>query len=439
MLTRLALVGTLLLSFAASFGGETRYILRYTDQEPFAQFLSRYGLVQVARVSGRPIYSLRDPQGRNPDALIAQVDGENDEDVSMERDQILIHPIRSFTTRQTSQQGIVQTAVNQSSLLTFFGTQVPLGFINQSSVRQVRANTSWSPHGTGAGVVAVVDTGVDLNHPFLAGRLVPGTDMLNAGNGSEFTGLSQEILALINPTTTPLLGRRVRFTSNAIASAWEPSLADSPTLGTLPAALGHGTMVAGAIRMVAPGARIMPIRAFTQSGVGRLFDVIRSIHFAEDRGARIVNLSLNTYTHSPELERTVNEVSDRGIVLVASAGNDARLGTPSYPASYPRVTGVASVGPTNVRSLFSNGGSGVAWASAPGEAIYLPYPGNRWAGGWGTSFAAPMVSGLASKLLARKANLTFSDLQSALSRSQPTSDPNLGLGILDVFQSVAGF
>lgn len=197
-------------------------------------------------------------------------------------------------------------------------------------------------------------------------------------------------------------------------------------------------MVAGAIRLVAPGARILPVRAFGQNGTGRLFDIIRGMHLSEQRGARVINMSLNTYTYSRELERSSDELSDRGVILVASTGNDGYTQIPSYPAAFQKVTGVASLNPNAARSTFSNAGELVTWVSAPGEALLLPFPGNRWAGGWGTSFSAPLVSGLASKMLLFKPSATYSDLQSALGKSQPLGDPNLGLGRLDVFSSMAG-
>jgi subtilisin family serine protease len=197
-------------------------------------------------------------------------------------------------------------------------------------------------------------------------------------------------------------------------------------------------MVAGAVKLVAPGARILPIRAFAQNGTGRLFNVIRAIHEAEIRGAKVVNLSLNTYTYSPELEKTVSEVSDRGIILVASTGNDGLLNPPSYPASLPKVTGVASINRNWTRSAFSNYGESLTWVSAPGEALLLPFPGKQYAGGWGTSFAAPMVSGLAAKLLQRNPSATYSDLQGALNYSTPLAGPGLGLGSVNIYRSIEG-
>lgn len=273
----------------------------------------------------------------------------------------------------------------------------------------------------------------------VVGGTVSGIDYLTAGGtGSELTGLTNDVLALINPTTTPLLRTQPTWLSNRTAPVFPPSVANDPRFKQIPIGLGHGTMVAGAVRLVAPNARILPIRAFSQNGTGRLFDVIRGMHAAELRGAKVVNLSLNTYTYSRELERSSEELSDRGVMLVASTGNDGLTNVPSYPAAINKVTGVASVSRDSLRSLFSNAGTSLTTVSAPGEALMLPFPGARWAGGWGTSFSAPLVSGMASKMLVSKPGSTYSDLQSALGRSTSNLNSDLGFGVLNVFDSIAG-
>lgn len=427
------------LAISGSASANVRYILRYTESEPLPVFLNRYGLRLQSAIPQRPIYSVIDPQARNPQALIQRISDDTDDDVSIERDQLLRLPILSFPSRQTSSLNTLNGVISRSGTINFFGVNAPSGAALQYAIPATTSNSSWSAHGLGAGTVAVIDTGVDIQHPFFAGRLVPGFDLLtDRGSGSELTGLTREVMALINPTTTPLLRTRITFLSNGTAPLFPPGYSSDPNYGKIPLGLGHGTMVAGAIRLVAPNAKIMPIRAFNQSGVGRLYDVIRGMHLAELSGARIVNLSLNTYTYSPELETSAQELSDRGVILVASTGNDGLTNPPSYPAALPKVTGVASVGPTGLRSSFSNAGNSLTWVAAPGEALLLPFPGNRWAGGWGTSFSAPLVSGLAAKVLQAKPNATYSDLQSALGRSRATGDQNLGLGLLDVFQSVDG-
>lgn len=432
----LVVAGAVLFSLA---GAQTRFILRYTESEPLGQFLARYSLELEDSVPQRPIHAVIDRTGRDPNQVIQQISDDTDDDVSIEQDQFLSLPILSFPSNQT--QGL-----RDAERLKFFerttlllGMRVPRAFPAQIAVGQTQMMPTWTQFGGGNATVAVIDTGVDPTHTIFGRNLLAGIDYLTpGGNGSELVGLPGDIRALINPTTTPLLFREFRHTSKGHAPAWEARVSTSSLYGQIPVGLGHGTMVAGAIRLVAPHARILPIRAFAQDGSGRLYHVIRGIHEAEIRGAHIVNLSLNTLTPSPEFERTSDEVSSRGVILVASTGNNGLQGVESFPAAYPKVIGVAAVNSVNVRSQFSNVGPNLAMVAAPGEAVFLPFPGQRWSLGWGTSFSAPMVSGLAAQLRARKSNLTYSDVQSALSRSTPNADPNLGQGTLNVFASVAG-
>lgn len=434
--TVLVVAGAVLFSLA---GAQTRFILRYTESEPLGQFLARYSLDLEDSVPQRPIHSVIDRTGRDPNQIIQQISDDTDDDVSIEQDQFLSLPILSFPDNQTSGRREAERLRLLERVTLLLGLRVPRAFPAQVAVGQTQLLPTWQQFGGGNATVAVIDTGVDPSHTIFGRDLLAGIDYLTpGGNGSELVGLPGEIRALINPTTTPLLFREFRHTSKGHAPAWEARVSSSSLYGQIPAGLGHGTMVAGAIRLVAPHARILPIRAFAQDGSGRLYHVIRGIHEAEIRGAHIVNLSLNTLTPSPEFERTSDEVSSRGVILVASAGNNGLSGADSFPAAYPKVTGVASVNSLNQRSPFTNAGSNVAWVAAPGEAVFLPFPGQRWSLGWGTSFSAPMVSGLAAQMRSRKPDLTYSDLQGALSRSTPNANPDLGLGTLNVFASVAG-
>lgn len=417
---------------------QSRYVLRYTESEPLKSFLSRYSLRLEGAIPNRPIYSVVDPLGRPAKALIGLISDDTDDDVSIERDQLVRLPIHSLARPQTQNFNLMQRLLGWDRYSNFFGRALPVGYTTQTAVNYIQANSSWVSHGIGTGLIAVVDTGVDFTHPALANHVALGFDYINAnGNGSELTGLPNDIAALINPTTTPLLLRPVSHLSNATAVGFERQVRLNAAFNRIPIGLGHGTMVAGAIRLVAPGARILPIRAFDQAGNGRLFNVLRAIHAAEDRGAKVVNLSLNVTTYSPELDRTCDEVSSRGLILVASAGNNGLINSETYPAALNKVTAVASISYNGLRSSFSNAGNYVT-VSAPGEGMMLPFPGNRWAAGWGTSFSAPLVSGLAAKILQYKPDATYSDLQSILGKSSPLPDPNLGFGGLNIWSSMNG-
>ena len=104
----------------------------------------------------------------------------------------------------------------------------------------------------------------------------------------------------------------------------------------LPAAFGHGTMVAGIVHLVAPTARIMPLKAFTADGTSRTFDIVRAIYYAVDHGARVINMSFSAAMPSPEIARAINYATDRGVICVASAGNLGRE-VVVYPGGFRNV------------------------------------------------------------------------------------------------------
>ena len=105
-------------------------------------------------------------------------------------------------------------------------------------------------------------------------------------------------------------------------------------------------------------------------------------------------MSFSRATPSPELKRALDYAARRGLILVASAGNDGQS-LAKYPAAYSNVMSVASTADDDTRSTFSNYGSTV-WVAAPGEAVLTTYPWGSFAAAWGTSFSTPLVAGAAA-------------------------------------------
>jgi thermitase len=201
--------------------------------------------------------------------------------------------------------------------------------------------------------------------------------------------------------------------------------------GKLGAAFGHGTMVASLVRLTAPNARIMPLKAFLADGSSNTFDLLRAIYFATDRGPRVINMSFNMKESSPEMVRAVQYASARRVVLVASAGNDGNE-IMVYPAGLPQVMGIAATDSEDNRAGFTNYGPVLVTLSAPGDGVIVAYPGNNYASAWGTSFSTPLVSGAAALLLERNSNLTPAQVENQLkSRAKPL-EPGLGAGRLFV-------
>jgi len=142
---------------------------------------------------------------------------------------------------------------------------------------------------------------------------------------------------------------------------------------------------------------ILPLKAFRADGSGYSSDVLRAIYVAVREKAKVINMSFSFSTRSAELERTVKHATDRGIIAIASAGNDGQR-VDVYPASLSSVIGVASSTDWDTVSDFSNYGPSVAWIAAPGEAIVSTYPFGTYAAAWGTSFSAPFAAGTAALL-----------------------------------------
>ena len=178
----------------------------------------------------------------------------------------------------------------------------------------------------------------------------------------------------------------------SIAPFVDPAVIDDLASIDLPPFFGHGTMVAGLVRLAAPGATIMPLRVFDSSGSAHLFDVIRAIYYAVDHGADVINMSFSMPAHSIELQRAVQYARAHGVACVAAAGNEGeRLQV--YPAAYPASVGVAASTLDDQLSEFTNYGNALVELAAPGAGVVSTYPGGVFGAGWGTSFSAPLVAG----------------------------------------------
>jgi subtilisin family serine protease len=250
----------------------------------------------------------------------------------------------------------------------------------------IQASAAWSYlNSQGAGViVAVVDSGADLNHPLLAGQFVAGL-----------------------------------------------SYVGSPT--DLSDGADHGTHVSGIIAGlpdqtsgfsgVAPGAKIMPIKFIDSTGAGSVGDAISGTAYAISKGAKVINASWGGDQCSSALQQEIADFTDAGAVFANAAGNSGNnLATaPEYPAVY-QVPGKITIGSYNIAenlSTFSNYGSLVDLA-APGEVILstIPPTAGQAEGQMGvksgTSMATPFVAGVAALLFSAKPNATPVQIAAAI-------------------------
>jgi len=309
---------------------------------------------------------------------------------------------------------------------TYYGSTAWHGYLTQPATSIVRlSNTHCDLRSTGGGVVAVIDTGVDPDHPVLSSVLVPGYDFTrNSGSANEKADVQQATAAVVDGTNW------VNQATAACVDQATAAVVDDPSH----AAFGHGTMVAGVVHLVAPTARIMPLKAFGADGSGYTSDILRAINFAVQKGAKVLNMSFSRATSSPELKNALDNAAKKGVVAVASAGNDGKY-TLVYPAAYDNVIGVASTANDDTRSTFSNYGATLVSVAAPGEGIITTYPWASYAAAWGTSFSTPFVSGAAALVVGLQGSATPSQVASAIAHAKPlTSD--LGSGRLDLYLAV---
>ena len=346
-----------------------------------------------------------------------------------------------FTLDQST-AGILDSVAGATEV-TYFNAQVPSFYVNQPATNLIRLSDAQTELGAaGAGTVAIIDTGVDPNHTALQGVLLPGFDFTRKQEGaSEFPDLDQSTAGILDQSTAGILDQKAVLTLNqSTAGILDQSTASILDSSTLPSDFGHGTMVAGIVHLVAPQAKILPLKAFEAHGVGHIYDVVAAIFYAVDSGADVINMSFDYgNTQSPLLRLALWYANMRGAVCVAAAGN-GNSSTAVFPAGYRRTLGVASTSTDPVPDLqspFTNYGSWVDIA-APGEAIRTTYPGNHYAAAWGTSFSAPFIAGTVALLHQFQNPLTQDSVSAALSHAA-WINPNLGWGRLDVYQAVATY
>jgi subtilisin family serine protease len=320
--------------------------------------------------------------------------------------------------------------------VNYYGTVVIQGYVAQPATQIIRLSDAQQGFNlSGTGIVAVIDTGVDTNHPVLVPVLLPGYDFTrNQPGASEFLDVPQ----LQDGSTTqgaqveqPVL---VQQSSAAILDQSSAAILD----GGPYSAFGHGTMTTGLVHLVAPRAKILPLKAFTANGTGYLSNIIAALYYAVQHQANVVNMSFDVSTSSAALNQAISYANQNGLILVAAAGNES-TSAPVYPAALnSSVMGIASTSDADQLSSFSNYGSTDVWIAAPGENVVSTYPGGTYASASGTSFSSPLVAGTAALLLQAKPSLTQSGASSAFSHAIQLT-PNLNHGRLDAYDAVSAW
>jgi subtilisin family serine protease len=335
----------------------------------------------------------------------------------------------------------IPPALYDDSPVSFYGSTVPHGYVNQPATQIVdlpQTNSAF-PTIAGSGTVAVIDTGVDPNHPALQGVLLSGYDFTRNQNGAnellDISLSSPPVVSGSNPEWVRGDGSgRVSQSTAAVVDQSTAAVVDgNPSYSDF----GHGTMVAGIIHLVAPAANILPLKSFRADGTGYNSDILRAIYYATAHDARVLNMSFNLAAYSQEVATALNLATLSGTISVAAAGNNSSDAL-VYPAALSDVMGVASTSNTDQLSSFSNYGPNLVWLAAPGEGIVTTYPFSTYAAGWGTSFSTPFVSGAVALLI------DLNSLCDEYSGAQSVAhahliDSSVGHGRLDLLQALTAW
>jgi subtilisin family serine protease len=323
--------------------------------------------------------------------------------------------------------------LSDTAPVNYYGSVVWHGYAAQPATYIIRLRDAQGGFGVvGKGVVAVIDTGVDPNHPALTPVLLQGYDFTrNRPGASEWADVAGLPNGPVNQSSEDQQPAIVQQSTAAVLDQSTAAVLD----GTPYVAFGHGTMTAGLIHLVAPKAKILPLKAFSSDGTAYLSNIIAALYYAQQHGANVVNMSFDLSVPSTALSNAVSQVNQSGVILVAAAGNEntsARV----YPAALSgHVVGVASTSDYDARSSFSNYGSADVWIAAPGENIISTYPGATYASASGTSFSSPIVAGTVALCLDLKPGLNQSKAASALSHGRKLT-PDLNYGRLDTYQAL---
>lgn len=409
---------------------QDRLILRPSSPADLSDVVQRYQLTVVDQIdSAGQVYSVTAPVGQS----VKEVEHETERDnqvAGIEADQT------SDIPEVTQSTAAILDSLPPASTVTYFGVPVLAFYTSQPAVTITNLSSAQTQFNAGgAGLVAIIDTGIDPTHSVLQSSTVPGYDFVHnlAGTASEWVDLTaQNQAALANSNPQPSSKDTVAMVSQSTAAILDQSTAAILDYQNLPRAFGHGTMVAGLVHLAAPNAQIMPLKAFSADGTANLSDILRAVYYAADHGANIINMSFTLTASSSELANAIQYAAGKHVVCVAAAGNDGKPHVGS-PANLQYVLGIASTSNQDVRSIFSSYGSGVFMA-APGEGVVTTYPGQNYAEATGTSFSAPLVSGTVALAMQVAPGIEAGDLDDAMGHAKHLKSTGIGHGRLDALQ-----
>jgi thermitase len=257
-------------------------------------------------------------------------------------------------------------------------------------------------------VIAIVDTGVDPNHPDLAPKLLKGYDVVK--DSSEMA---------------------------------DPQGHGTHCAGTAAAATNNGIGIAG----FAPDVKILPVRVLGDDGSGSYADVANGIIWAADNGANVISMSLGGPSNSAVITNAVKHALSKGAMLIAASGNDGNASL-SYPAAIPGVMAIGASDANDKIARFSQFGKHLSVA-APGVNIMSTFPthasgmpGKDYGAISGTSMATPAAAGLAALVRSKYPNLSAAAVEAHIEataddKGTPGFDNYFGHGRINVYKALS--
>ncbi|NLK52571.1 MAG: S8 family serine peptidase [Syntrophomonadaceae bacterium] len=298
--------------------------------------------------------------------------------------------------------------VEEDKKLKLYSQPNDPGYSKQWGLKNIMAEEAWAilPPLNKSVVVAVIDSGLETTHFDLVNRIADG--------GYNFFSYNSNF----NDT-------------NGHGTA---------VSGVIAAETNNGVGIAGVVGGL--DVKLLPLKTADNNGYSQLSDVIRAIDYAIEKNVDAINISMGSSNYSDIENAAVQRAIQNGIVVVAAAGNEGAF-TYNYPASYDGVISVGSIASNNVVSEFSNYNDKVD-VVAPGEKIYSCHRNNSYTSLDGTSFSAPIVSGVAAILKGIDPSLRPDQIlaiiqNSAVDLGPVGRDNRYGYGAVNLYQAVSQF
>jgi thermitase len=263
----------------------------------------------------------------------------------------------------------------------------------------IDAPTAWGTR-SGCAKVAILDTGIDTDHPDLKSNVYKSEDKPNNGKDDDKNGYVDDTYGY-----NTIKGKGSGEDDN-----------------------GHGTHVSGivggrgnndvGVSGTCWSTKLLAVKFMNSRGKGSTSDAIEGIDYAVKQGFKIVNCSFGSSSKSSSLHDAVDYAQDHNVLLVVAAGNDSENidKQPLYPASYSdsNILAVAASTSDDTLADFSNFGSEAVDVAAPGDSIYSTYLGGGYRILSGTSMAAPYAAGVAALLRKQQSDATYGNLRYAI-------------------------